>query len=288
MATPSENTGALGSDQRHAGSVGTGVGARGTILMLLYLVFVAGLLICGLIQIWPDLTSVAEREPHVGQPQPPAGPVPAPQESSLLSPQNDTAPKGEDADPDVDAQADDPDNGTATPSQGQQQPTIDHGSGDEIEAPGDPKSVHLVNDEVAVELYGLITVSGRETLLLVAVAFGGALGSMVHALRSFYWYVGNRDFVVSWIPLYLLRPVVGMTLAVVFYLVIRGGFFSPSAETAAVNPLSFTALAGLVGMFSEQAVLKLKSIAETVFVEPPQGEDAKPQEAADDGESRKA
>jgi len=287
MATPSENTGASGSDRRHAGSGGTGVGARGTILMLLYLVFVAGLLICGLIQIWPNLTAVPEREPLVAAPQPPAGPASALQESSLISPQDDAARSEEDAvGPDVGAfPKNDPDSESATPSPGEQ-PTIDRPSGTETGADAQ-ENVDLANDEVAVELYGLITVSGRETLLLVAVALGGAIGSMVHALRSFYWYVGHRDFVRSWIPLYLLRPVVGVTLALVFYLVIRGGFFSSSAETGAVNPLSFTALAGLVGMFSEQAVLKLKNIAETVFVEPPRGDDAKPQKATGDGESRK-
>ena len=38
------------------------------------------------------------------------------------------------------------------------------------------------------------------------------------------------------------------------------------------------ALAALVGLFSEQAVLKLKKVAETVLEPPAPGEDAKPQE----------
>jgi hypothetical protein len=36
-------------------------------------------------------------------------------------------------------------------------------------------------------------------------------------------------------------------------------------------------MAALVGLFSEQAVLKLQDVAETVFTKPPPGADSKPQ-----------
>jgi len=42
------------------------------------------------------------------------------------------------------------------------------------------------------------------------------------------------------------------------------------------------ALSAMVGMFSEQAVLKLKEIAETVLSKPPAGKDSKPQSKAED------
>ncbi|MEJ2264150.1 MAG: hypothetical protein P8X95_11935 [Anaerolineales bacterium] len=118
----------------------------------------------------------------------------------------------------------------------------------------------------------------NEILLLIIVSTSGALGSMVAALRSLYWYIGNRELVRSWIPMYILRPFVGATLALVFYLVIRGGFFSPGATIQDTSPFGFAALAALVGMFSEQAVLKLKEVAETLLTSPKPGEDAKPQE----------
>ena len=116
-----------------------------------------------------------------------------------------------------------------------------------------------------------------EIRLLFIVSFAGALGSLVHALRSFYWYIGNRELVRSWIATYLMQPFAGTALAVVFYLVIRGGFFSPQAGFKQTSPFGFAALAALVGMFSEQAVLKLKDVAETVLAKPQPGEDAKPQ-----------
>lgn len=117
-----------------------------------------------------------------------------------------------------------------------------------------------------------------EVRLLLIVALAGALGGLVHALRSLYWYVGNRKLVRSWLVMYILLPFVGTTLGLVFYLAIRGGFFSPQATVQQTSPFGFAALAGLVGMFSEQAVLKLKQVAETLLIEAPEGEDAEPQE----------
>ena len=115
-----------------------------------------------------------------------------------------------------------------------------------------------------------------EERLLILVMTAGALGSLVHALRSAYWYVGNRNLVRSWVPKYLLLPFCGAILAVLFYFVVRGGFFSPRASSMHTSQYGFCALACLVGLFSEQAVLKLKQVAETVFMTTEQGKDADP------------
>jgi hypothetical protein len=64
----------------------------------------------------------------------------------------------------------------------------------------------------------------------------------------------------------------------IFYVVVRGGFFSPQTTFENTSPFGFAALAALVGLFSEQAVLKLKKVAETVLEPPAPGEDAKPQQ----------
>jgi hypothetical protein len=117
-----------------------------------------------------------------------------------------------------------------------------------------------------------------EIRLLLIVALAGALGGLVHTLRSLYWYVGNRELVLSWMIKYILLPFVGTTLALVFYFVIRAGFFTPGAKVEHASPYGFAALAGLVGMFSEQAVLKLKEMAETLLTKPKPGADRKPQE----------
>lgn len=114
--------------------------------------------------------------------------------------------------------------------------------------------------------------------LLILVFISGGLGSLVHALRSFFWYVGNRELARSWLLKYFLLPFVGSVLSVAFYFVLRGGLISSGSDTSSANEYGFLGMAILVGMFSEQAVLKLKKVADTLFVEPTPGADAKPQQ----------
>ncbi|MBC8496656.1 MAG: hypothetical protein ISS57_00930 [Anaerolineales bacterium] len=120
-----------------------------------------------------------------------------------------------------------------------------------------------------------------EVRLILIVLLSGALGSMVHALRSFFWYVGNRMLVRSWIMKYILLPFSGSTLGLMFYLVLRAGLFSPEASVNATSAFGFAGVAGLVGMFSEQAVEKLKEVASTLFEPAKIGED----HAAPEGET---
>jgi hypothetical protein len=83
----------------------------------------------------------------------------------------------------------------------------------------------------------------------------------------------------SWVGFYLLLPLTGAILAVIFYFVVRGGFFSPQASFENTSPFGFAALSALVGLFSPQATLKLKEIAETIFTKPAAGADTKVQES---------
>lgn len=112
-----------------------------------------------------------------------------------------------------------------------------------------------------------------EERLFVIVMLAGALGGLVHSLRSFYWYLGNRALNTSWVGMYVTLPVVGAAMAVVFYLVIRGGFTPSDSNFDQTNPFGFAALAVLVGMFTEQAALRLKEVAETVFTKAQKGKD---------------
>jgi hypothetical protein len=120
-------------------------------------------------------------------------------------------------------------------------------------------------------LFWVFPISDEARLLLI-VALAGSFGGLVHCLRSFYWYYGNRELVRSWWAYYFLLPFVGAVLGTVFYIVIRGGFFSAQATVQQTSPFGFAAIAALVGMFSEAAVIKLKEIAENIFKKPPKGE----------------
>jgi hypothetical protein len=129
---------------------------------------------------------------------------------------------------------------------------------------------------------GKISAFGREfkiwdeVRLLWIVILAGALGSLIHAMRSVYWYVGNRNLVRSWLAKYFVMPFTGSALSVMFYFVIRGGFFSPQSDFSQTSPFGFAALSAMVGLFSEQAVLKLKQVAETILSKPESGADPMP------------
>lgn len=66
------------------------------------------------------------------------------------------------------------------------------------------------------------------------VILGGALGALLHVVISFTAFVGNRSFITSWLPWYCLRPFVGAGIALIFYLLLRGGLmaYSPSQNAS--------------------------------------------------------
>jgi hypothetical protein len=111
-----------------------------------------------------------------------------------------------------------------------------------------------------------------QQLTILIVLFSGALGGLVHALRSYFWYVGNRQLKWSWVPMYLILPFTGAMLALVFYIVLVAGLFAGAAG-ADGKLAGFAAIAALVGMFSTPAALKLQDIFETVFAKRQEGKD---------------
>jgi len=116
-----------------------------------------------------------------------------------------------------------------------------------------------------------ITIAGRHFLLwdeqrlLLMALLCGALGALLHALRSLSMYVGNRKLKASWLVMYALLPFNGSLLALVFYVVIRGGFFASNAGVGNTSPFAFAAMALMVGLFNQVAIEKLKQVAESFF-----------------------
>ena len=102
-------------------------------------------------------------------------------------------------------------------------------------------------------------------LLLIAIWFG-ALGSLLHAGSSFVTYAGDRKLVVSWLPWYIVRPLLGAGLAVVFYVVVRAGF-GTAGGTGSLDMSHYTvaAFAALVGLFTHRATIKLKEVFDALF-----------------------
>jgi hypothetical protein len=136
-----------------------------------------------------------------------------------------------------------------------------------------PTGTASARPRVSVTYLGIHFRVSTDVLLFLVVACAGALGGTIHTLRSLSWYAGNRQLKWSWMPFYALLPLVAGSLATVFYLVIRAGLFSPSTTTQQVSPYGFAALAALVGLFSEQAMQKLRDVSSTLLSPAPQGSD---------------
>ncbi|MBX7172698.1 MAG: DUF4625 domain-containing protein [Pyrinomonadaceae bacterium] len=115
-----------------------------------------------------------------------------------------------------------------------------------------------------------------ESYLFLVVLFTGCLGAIIRSIYSFFTHLGQQDFAFSWLAFYLLSPISGGALSIVFYFVIRGGFYNPvNNGELSLNLFSFAALSSLVGLFSENAMRKLKQISETLFTNVDSKSDAK-------------
>jgi hypothetical protein len=101
--------------------------------------------------------------------------------------------------------------------------------------------------------------------LLLVAPLAGALGASVHLATSFADFAGNERLSASWTWWYIFRPFIGMALAEIVYLAIRGGLFNTSAGAPNVNPYGVAAIAALTGLFSRQATDKLREVFETIF-----------------------
>ena len=163
---------------------------------------------------------------------------------------------------------------TQTPPAGASSPTSPQGAG----ASATPKSSPTANpspkptpQETMANIpinffwgYWCYHTSFDERLILLVI-IAGMLGSFVHGATSLADFIGNSKFNKNWTWFYLLRPAIGMALALVFYFVIRGGFLTTSGGARDINPYGIAALAGLVGMFSKQATDKLSEVFSTLF-----------------------
>ena len=112
-----------------------------------------------------------------------------------------------------------------------------------------------------------------EVQLVLLVLFTGAFGSSVYALKSIADFIGMKELCESWFTFYLVQPWEGAGIAFLFYMVMRGGLLAGSgADVKALNPFGITALAALVGAFSDKALGKLRDVAEALFA----AKDARP------------
>jgi hypothetical protein len=133
-----------------------------------------------------------------------------------------------------------------------------------------------VQDTLAGQ-YTYICPAPTGTGLFMMLVLAGALGGCIHALRSLYWYTGQGTLKWRWLPMYFILPFTGAATAMIFSLLIVAGLVSNT--TGRGESLFIIAIAGLVGMFSQQAALKLTDIANAFFTKPGEGKDSNPQKS---------
>jgi len=119
---------------------------------------------------------------------------------------------------------------------------------------------------------GGLSLSEDIRLLLLCV-FSGGLGATLHGANSLVNFVGNRRLVRSWMLWYVLRPFIGNIVGVVLFSVLKGGLLLVTVKGGEVTPNSIgvVGVATLAGMFSEQAVEKLRATFEGLLSAPKPG-----------------
>jgi putative Ig domain-containing protein len=105
----------------------------------------------------------------------------------------------------------------------------------------------------------------EDTQFLLLVLLMGAFGSCVYGLKSLADYIGVCKFSASWSCYYLVQPFEGAGIALIMYLVIRGGFLTGAADTNSVNKFGICAIAALAGAFSDTAFMKLREVFLALF-----------------------
>jgi hypothetical protein len=120
--------------------------------------------------------------------------------------------------------------------------------------------------------FGVCADIDQDRSVFLVVVIGGALGAVLHVLRSFARYVGERQLKWSWVPRYLLLPFVGAALAAIAFVILRAGLLAGPVSQEG-NMFGFATVGIFAGLFSEQVMSKLKVVFETVFttVEPGTG-----------------
>ncbi|MFN3467286.1 MAG: hypothetical protein ACK4WF_06245 [Candidatus Brocadiales bacterium] len=119
------------------------------------------------------------------------------------------------------------------------------------------------------------SLAGNEILIGAVIAcIMGGLGSIIFCFKSIFdGVVKDSDDKAVYLAL-LFRPIYGALLALIFYFLVRGGLIAFSGGSMNIPTkypdidlmrASTAGVSGLVGMFSEQAMTKLKEFFDSLF-----------------------
>jgi len=145
-----------------------------------------------------------------------------------------------------------------------------------------PVQQNFVETSIPPEVYVQIPLLvdspiSADGFLFIIMFCAGMLGAVIRGVYSFFKHIGLRDFSFLWTWFYILVPFIGGALSLVIYFVIRGGFYgSAFGKGLVLNVFSFAALGTLTGLFTDNAMEKLKQIARMLLADvPPKVENSK-------------
>jgi len=101
--------------------------------------------------------------------------------------------------------------------------------------------------------------------IMLIVVLAGALGTITRNTFFFTTNIGWGQEYESWDLYYIILPFVGGTLALIVYFALRGGVLGPSGQASDINVFGVATYAALVGMFTYEAIQKLREVFLTLF-----------------------
>jgi hypothetical protein len=105
--------------------------------------------------------------------------------------------------------------------------------------------------------------SAREKYLVEISALFGVLGASTYGLASATVWIAHNKLERSWILWYISHPLVGGALAIIFYLIIRGGLIQ--GISFAISDFAIAAVSAIIGLITNQAMKKLRDIFDVLF-----------------------
>ena len=141
-----------------------------------------------------------------------------------------------------------------------------------------PTEIETTNAYFAVHriLGNSVHLSFDADIVLITLFMGG-LGAVIHSLKSLAWHVGESTLMRKWVLYLATLPFVGAVLSFLVYLLIRGGLVTTSASASEINPYGMAGIAGLIGLFSEQAAAMLLRVFGTLFAHAPEAKNSSPE-----------
>jgi hypothetical protein len=123
--------------------------------------------------------------------------------------------------------------------------------------------------------------NNRDLSNAMVTAFGAGVGSAITTILGYLEHASEKkDFERAYAPWYVGRPLMGLLLGLVFYFLLRGGLLAlaayPSTSTspADLNAAALAGIGGLVGLFSKNAIEKLRELFNTLFSSTKSAEEA--------------